>query len=121
MPRLAWSLADELATLTRAVETARRVADAQPADATDPRDLTAILEAVVGSLGLVECRLRDLSRVARGELDPALLRAQHNAVELDAADDASDIVFRAWGPKGRAAHARRELARAEADAARSRS
>lgn len=38
----------------------------------------------------------------------------------EAATDASDITFRAWGPKSRAAEARRELAQAEGEFARRR-
>jgi hypothetical protein len=116
----AWSLADELTILAHAVEATRRLANdaSQNSDAT--RDLTAMAAALSGSLALLGVRLRDLGRVVRGELDPRLLRAPHNAVELEAAGNADDVIFRAWGRKRRAAEARRELARVERERARRR-
>ena len=119
MPPRAWSLADELSALAHAVEAARRVANTanQPSDADNPVATTAMLE---GTLALVATRLRDLGRVVRGELDPRLLRAPHNAVEPDSPGGVDDVIFRAWGAKRRAAEARRELARVERERARRR-
>ena len=119
MPPRAWSLADELSALAHAVEAVRRVANTanQPSDADNPVATTAMLE---GTLALVATRLRDLGRVVRGELDPRLLRAPHNAVEPDSPGGVDDVIFRAWGAKRRAAEARRELARVERERARRR-
>lgn len=96
------------------------VADAASTSTDPTSDPPVTAATVAGALGLVAARLRDLGRVVSGELDPGLLRATHNAVEPEAVDDAGDITFRAWGPKRRAAHARRELTRAERDLARTR-
>ncbi len=84
------------------------------------RDPTATALALAGVLALVAARLRDLGRVVRGEIDPASLRAPHNAVEARAVSDTGDTIFRAWGPRRRLGHARTEIARAEAALARAR-
>lgn len=120
MPPRAWSLACELATLANAVEAARVLADtvSGPADTILPPNVMG--ETLAGALALVAMRMRDLGRVVRGEPDPALLRAPHNAIEPEAVDGASDVIFHAWSPKRRAGHARKELARADADIARAR-
>lgn len=113
MLRRAWSLADELATLVRAVEAAQKLAETASEPSGARGGPTATLEALAGSLALVSARLSDLGRVVREELDPRFLWASHNIVTPEAMDDAGDMVFRAWGPKRRAAEARRALAQAE--------
>lgn len=120
MPPRAWSLADELSTLAHAVEATRRVADTATLPSDTAHDPVATAVALAGTLALVTTRLRDLGRVVRGEIDPRLLWAPHNAVEPDALGSVDDVIFRAWGPKRRAAEARRELARVERERARRR-
>lgn len=118
MPRRAWSLADELATLVRAIEAAQELAEAASEPSGARGAPTATLEALAGLLALVSARLGDLGRVVREELDPRFLWGPHNIVTPEAMNDAGDMVFRAWGPKRRAAEARRALAQAEDELAR---
>lgn len=54
--------------------------------------------SVSAILTLIECRLRDLSRAARGIVDPGSLLADHNRV-IDA--DAQDLVLNEWTSKKR--------------------
>ncbi len=113
MARRAWSLALELATLAHAIEAVRIVADAASQPPGLMRDPTATAEILAGSLALTVARLHDIGRVVRGELDPRRLCASHNAVPDKAANDANDVIFRAWEPKRRATEARRALAQVD--------
>ncbi len=79
---VALSLDWELGTLARAVDGARLIVDRAGEDP-DPSEGREVASAI---LGLVESRLGLLSTVVRGELDPVLVAARHNAVrevELD--------------------------------------
>ncbi len=114
MARRTWSLADELSTLAHAVDAARRVASDASTSACAKEELATTAEGLAGALALVSVRLRDLGRIVRGELDPRHAWAPHNAVVPDAASDAGDVLFRAWGPKRRAKEAHRVLAEADA-------
>lgn len=113
MARRAWSLALELATLAQAIEAVRIVADATSQPAGSMREPLATAEILAGSLALTVARLHDIGRIVLGELDPRHLCAPHNAVPDEAANDANEVIFRAWGLKRRAAEARRALAQVD--------
>ena len=97
-PSHTWSLHYELAVIEGAVEGSATVL-ARVHDA--PGDELALAERVNEAesiLALTARRLHDLGRVLRGELDPALLAATHNATDVDdhPVNTGSDVVF---GPR----------------------
>lgn len=94
-PTYAWSLCQELGALELAVQgSAGLLAQVYELPA-DERTAKALAFQAEAMLTLVHLRLRDLGRVLRGELDPAMLTAPHNIEPLDGSrtNPGEDVVF----------------------------
>ena len=101
------SLAWELEEIRHAIGGARVLCDLVAHGRADSdRDLEAAPRSASAILSVVACRLRLLRLAATGELDPDLVRAPHNAIELQQAKHNESILY--WDAKRRVRFARRE-------------
>jgi len=110
--REAVSLSYELADLLEAIEGARlHIWNLQetPSCGT-PNPARVQLEASsAATLALVASRMRLLRRVLAGELDPAIVLSDHNAIAADDSIEDRDLRLLPWSPTEVRQHAEAEL------------
>ena len=103
------SLSCELGELAHVLEGARLLCDGINERGLGERDARQLVRTLGSTLVMVIARMRQVCRAARGELDPASLWAEHNAVTLGGPD--RDVVLAPWRPADRERAAKPRKAR----------
>lgn len=88
----------ELGELADTLEAARMLSEAIVTEQLGPdHDRRQAPRALTAMLSITWARLRDLTRVVRGDLDPARILAPHN--DAGSSSLPQEIVLKAWGVK----------------------
>lgn len=96
-PRRLVSLSEELVLVGRALDAVRLLSFAYIDEQVGRiADVEAAPVAMAAVTALVGERLRLITRVARGTLDPALIHADHNDVTGCDEEDSTDLTLATW-------------------------
>jgi hypothetical protein len=108
------SLAAELYELEHATEAARLLMEiVGEVDSGQGQVARRTAGASAAVLTFIGCRLRDVRRAVRGQIDPAAIIGGHNLAPEQPHPEDHDVRLAAWSPEQQAENARLEISRAE--------